>query len=662
MAIRIPSVPSSIPSWDARAIVRPENSSSPYNTLQAADENILRIPVSSIDTYTWAAVRIIAASNSANPLAVRQFSVPYYFTPYIANKNYIEIPAHIFLYSEQKGSKSSATWSDNSTTISISNTSGLEVGMPILGSGIYVGSVIESITTNTSITISRPTTAAKSGGTGSFNYYYPINYENLEKIQGYNQYYKIQIKLINTAETIDINVNGKWVRNSTIITTGWLEDTVTNGYISPWSQEILGRPILIQRTNSEGDPIIGIQNWISRNEDGTLYEDNTIDAGIFSFNGIFEEPNERIQSYKITIHYNNNSIPPEPLVDYEFDSSGTTFFPNYSNPSIEWVNSKILNNNSEFFITFEYTTESGFSESIRYKAGVAYSVSPLGLTYEATNDNDNGRLEFLISGTQVRFEPATIDSTYTWIPNEDLATKIQIDAGSIKNKNVLIWNAEYQSWGIHSIVTGITPFNKIPETVEELEDNYIFKISSDSLFRYYVVPVSFTEIEYNLTTITQWAVGLSISIGKVVKYNNIPYRISFVNLPVTEIPIGATAPTHTSGSVAHNGIIYTVNLINKVYNDFYFIKRSTNENSNSLQAVKFFSNINISFNRSLSNTTDTIIQSDCVAYLRTENFTLSPYSTIASNITYELYFGEQLGKQFLYVKDLTNDKVDRLHT
>jgi hypothetical protein len=233
MAIRIPSVPSSIPSWDARAIVRPENSSSPYNTLQAADENILRIPVSSIDTYTWAAVRIIAASNSANPLAVRQFSVPYYFTPYIANKNYIEIPAHIFLYSEQKGSKSSATWSDNSTTISISNTSGLEVGMPILGSGIYVGSVIESITTNTSITISRPTTAAKSGGTGSFNYYYPINYENLEKIQGYNQYYKIQIKLINTAETIDINVNGKWVRNSTIITTTKITRHITLVFILP---------------------------------------------------------------------------------------------------------------------------------------------------------------------------------------------------------------------------------------------------------------------------------------------------------------------------------------------------------------------------------------------------------------------------------------------
>jgi hypothetical protein len=752
MAIRIPSVPTSIPSWDATAIVNLENPANPYGNLLAASENKIQVPINSLDNYTYAAIRIISASNSSNPLIPRQFSTPYYFAPYIPGKDYVEMPAHLFLSSSKLGSKT-GTWTLGSTIINVEMSDGLlKVGMPIIGSGIAPGTVIVSIDTDgDKITISTPTLLAKSTST-SFDYFKSLDYSNINSILGYNQYYKIQVKLLNVSNTISFDSNGKWSRigstltgitytgngtttvtanlnghtlkinqsiiisgatgteqpklngtwliktvstnsftfviNSTlaagtyssgigtaksadIITTQWLEDTVTNGNISPWSQDALGRPILIKRFDSQNKAVIGIQDWLSRNSDGSLNTTNIIDSEIYSFNGIFEETNERIQSYRITIHYNNNLVPPIPLSSYEFESSPTTFFSNYINPSIEWINSKILSNNGQYYITFEYTTESGYSETIRYKAQTSYSTNPLGLTFEAINDNENGRLEILIEGTQVRFR-GSFNSEYIWIPDESQSTKIKVQTGSIENRNAMNWNPEYRSWGIHSIVSGLyssitktagtsnpNPYlininsvdgleigmsvsgtgitrktkiveidsvnnlitiniaksgsvtgtltftkgiNRIPQTITDFEENYIFKLASDSLFTYYVIPVYFIDKE-----------------------------------------------KATGG------------LINKVYNDFYFIKVALNQNTNSLKTTNFFSNINDNFNR--SKTFGQINQiSSSIAYLRNKSFQLDTYSQISSNNTYEIYFGEQLGKQFLYVKDLTNNKVDRLHT
>jgi hypothetical protein len=673
MGLYIPTVPSSIGSWECTSATRTlVDEKNPYGPLTSTyDLNNLQIAVPAPNgTYNNVGVRIIAAANSANPLAIRGFSIPYYFTTPESNAGnyFIKIPANLFLYSDEIYSinkTATSSWSSGVKEISV-NTTGLEIGMPVSGTGIVPGTIILEILTG-AIRISDATI-----NTGSaFKAYPSIDYSNYEKINGVNQYYKIQIKLINSG-TISFNSAGKWQEGSTEITTGWLENTIQNE-ISPWSSEILFRPILLDFSSiGIQNPVSGSALWTSRSG-VNLYVGNTINAEIFSFIGIFQDANERIESYKFTIHYNNGSplniTTSTPLSYYEIETSGVQYFPNYTNISIEWINSTPLINLKDYYVTFEYTTVSGYNGSVRYLAKTSYSIKPLGLSFEGTSDPDNGRIEFLISGTQVRFQPrpnttygfingldktasgssgsstitvtnstgilsgmlvygtgiatgAVVDSGYTsgntiplTIPNigvvsgtvtfsneNNLATQLIVKTGSMTNKNILIWNPQYNSWGVHTIVTGLSPLDKLPKTTEDLESNYIIKLQSDSEFVYYIIPVSFVDS--------------------------------------TETPSPVT----------------------KTYNDFYFVKKSTNFNSNSFTVNKFYSNIN-NFNRTLySNTSSNqTISNNCIAYMRGTNG-LSPYNAISDDINYYIFFGENEGRQFLYVKDLTNGNVDRSHS
>jgi len=584
---------------------------------------------------------------------------------------------------------------------------------------------------------------------GFIDFYNEIDYEHKDVLYGWNQYYKIQLKKINllSTENIDFNPDGLWsIYNnnvfSEILTTGWIENTIQN-QISPWSSEILFRPILINLAN------IGIQSsistiplWTSRTG-LSLYQNNIINAAIFSFNGVFDDPLERIESYQFIIHYNDGNAlivnESKPLSSYEFEKSPLGFFPNYTNISIEWINSIAFENGKKYYITFEFSTVSGYNGKIRYQATTQYTSKPLGLAFDALSDPDNGRIEFLMSGNQVRFVPGNSDTIYGFIDGLDkiasgsinnktitvnnstgivpgmlvygdgiatgskvvsisglvitldlenknnfsnktitfsnennLAKKLVIKNGFMTNKNLLIWNTQNSSWGVHSIVTGINPLNKIPKTFEDFESNYIAKLTSGDGFDYYLIPIKFIDKEINSVSITKTGSG-SINKNTIIVSNNNDIKIGYL-VSGTGIKEGSKVASingtsillskNNIGEVSGNITFKKDPLVQKNYNDFWLVKKSINDNIFSNIAIKFFNRLNIQngYSRQESIKIDENEKVNIYrAYMRNLDG-LGSYSEINSNLNYYLFFGENQGKLFLYVKDLTNNKVDRINT
>ena len=69
---------------------------------------------------------------------------------------------YITYTSKSQAASLSATLTNGSTTVSMASTTGVSVGQYIVGTGIYPGTTVLSITTNSSITLSQ---AAYLGGT-----------------------------------------------------------------------------------------------------------------------------------------------------------------------------------------------------------------------------------------------------------------------------------------------------------------------------------------------------------------------------------------------------------------------------------------------------------------------------------------------------------------
>jgi hypothetical protein len=420
MTLYIPIVSSKIDGFECIPIKQYDDVVDAFGT-QSTSENKFKFYydlsiLNQNSDYTHVGIRFLSIDANTNPI-VSKYSNGVYIAAKQSNSagNFIEVPAHLFIQS--------------ANTVAINNIA------------IDPSDSIPKIITGTG-----PTT------------YRNITYQDYDLIEdsGINQYYRSQIKLINlTANNSFSYTSSKWLavaRANTSVTSGSAVITVSDATgiikglnasgtgvalgvtvasisgtaitlsaastqtttstvlfyigqtflndnlhenVSDWSYQTIMKPVFISNLigyNSENKEYVGITDFKSRvTSSGALYTaSNTASAEFFTFE--FKYPvneNETVTQYEFKL-FNN--------LKEEIDGSGLIEFQRYlDQTSVVWTNSIALVDNQTYYLSIYFKTDSGFEYTKRYQLTADYTLATLTVDFIATNDKDNGRIEFEIS-------------------------------------------------------------------------------------------------------------------------------------------------------------------------------------------------------------------------------------------------------------------------
>lgn len=642
MTIYLPIVPSSINSFDPLPIVNIDDPSDPFGTQLLNRENLLKIyynvsPLNSENDYTHVAIRFLSIAANRNPLVDPNRTYPYgiYIAPKEEDSNgtYIKIPAHLFI-------KTGGTVSVNAYKIptkgasyaQLEYTDLLELDAAGIGLNEYYRAQIKLL--NFGAGLPRTTSSVSNAYPRFANTWYqsfPVNtnarYTAGQQsiilaavaagsytvsagaaISGYGIYPNTYLssatpstgeitlskpiyETIDTDKTLYVTYNQAPYSPSALKTVSnlMINPTGPSSNVSEWSSQIAMKPIVIgdleDRSTSSR---IGIKNFISRNTtSGVLITTNQANAEFYSFE-FFYPPStqEKVQSYRFQIYEESDLNTP-------YEDSGTIEVQQYLvQSSISYTNEKELDNGATYYLAATFTTVTGFKYTKRYQFTPVYSVYPLGITFDARSDNDNGRIEFQIVGRQVRFIPNDnlYDGTsFKFINSDNQASYSSstvaykqnsmyvINDKIMKNKQKLIFEPDFGSWSIQMIVSKINPKTDGPLDTSDLDSDYMFKLidTESAEFEYYLIPVSYDE--------------------------SIP----------TYVGIGTAS--------------VTTSYLTRSYNEFNLVKKV----SNSSQGLKTFYNINNgNFSRVAVRATPSSIITTYTAYMNEADMTLGGYDLL----------------------------------
>ena len=658
MTIYLPIVPSRINSFDPLPIVNIDNPEDPFGTQLLNRENLLKIyynisPLNSENDYTHIAIRFLSIAANKNPLLDKEYPLGIYIAPKEEDDNgtYIKVPAHVFIkvggtisknvYKiPSKGTASGANYAQLEYTDLIelsANGIGLNeyyraqikllnfgVGLPRTTSSISNGNPrfaktwYESFPMNPSttyaagiqsITLSARATASYtvSKGAAISGYgIYPNTYlAGATFSSGEITLSRPTYDAIDAEKTFYITYSAADYSPSALKTVSsiMINPTGPSSDVSEWSSQIAMKPIVIgdleDRSTTSG---IGIVSFISRNTtSGVLITTNQATAEFYNFQFNYPANNEeKVQSYRFQIYEESDLETP-----YE-DSSVIEVQQYLVQSSISYTNEKELDNGATYYLAVTFTTTTGFTYTKRYQFTPIYSVFPLGVTFEARSDKDNGRVEFEIVGRQVRFIPNDnlYDGTsFKFINSDDQVSYSSstveykqnslyvLDDKIMKNKSKLIFEPDFGSWSTQMIISKIKPKTDGPLDTNDLDSDYMFKLidTESAEFEYYLVPVSYSE--------------------------SIP----------TYIGIGTASITAAS--------------LTRSYNEFNLVKKVTNSSG----GLKSFYNINNGdFDRVTIRTTPSTIITSYAAYMNEADMTLGTYDLIdgnSSNRAFSSYIG-----------------------
>jgi len=458
----LPTVPSRIDSFDCIPEKRPVNAVDQFAPLDALAVNNLKFyfNVSPLNTRTQAkfiAIRFLSTNANRNPI-VNKYPLGVYFAQVQQDDGglFFEIPAGLFI------------------TTTTSNTSGSFV----LDSTSRIVKRIKDSTTST------------------------VLYSDLTEASGINEFYRSQIKVLDGTASI---ISNSWVftptGTSSITVTIDNLNPISNQYISDWSEPTLMKPIFIGDLES---PSFGIAGFTSREITGELFVDNFTNSEFFNFQFRYFDTDESLQYFQFKIYDENKELY-EDSGELEVDRfSGIQYLDPATAKSLLWSNTKGLSKDEDYYITLTFKTITGFSYTYQYQFTASYSIVPLGLGFKASNDEDNGRIEFEIFGRQVSFINRNGISGYEFINSDDVITgpnnikqnALEVTAALMNNKQQLIFNTNYNGWSLQGIFAKIQSKTNGPLDYLTLEEDFMFKLedqSEDSQFSYYLIPVTYSQ-------------------------------------------------------------------------------------------------------------------------------------------------------------------------
>ena len=420
MTLYIPIVPSKIDGFECIPLKQQDDSSDPFGTQSLVENKFKfyydRSLLNQDSEYSHVAIRFLSVDSNVNPV-IGKYSTGVYVASKQSNEagNYIEVPSHLFIRP--------------ANTIMINNIA------------VDPADKIPKIITATSSIA-----------------YRNITYQDYELVKdsGVNKYYRSQIKLLNlTANNSFSYAENKWISvirantsvasGSTIITVSDSTGIVTglnasgtgvslgvtvasingttitlsaastqtttsavtfyigqdflnntlNDNVSDWSYQTIMKPVFISNLlgyNSDGKEFLGITDFKSRlTSSGVLYSGlNTASAEFYTFE--FKYPvneDEKVLQYEFKL-YNSSKV--------EIDGSGLIEFERYlDQTAVSWTNNVQLLDNSTYYLSIFFKTESGFEYTKRYQLVADYTLASLTVNFIATNDKENGRIEFEIS-------------------------------------------------------------------------------------------------------------------------------------------------------------------------------------------------------------------------------------------------------------------------
>lgn len=637
MTIYLPVVPSKIDSFDPLPIVNIDDTISPFGPQILNKENLLKIyynisPLNSENDYTHITIRFLSIAANKNPLLDKNYPLGVYITPKESDSNgtYFKIPAHSFIKVggtisidqyriPSKGTASGANYAnleytdlvDLSTNgiglneyyraqIKLMNfgaavprtTSSVSNGSPGFATSYYESFSAKFSTIYTAgtqqLVISSATSTVSAGAAISGFGIYPNTYilgataSAITISRGLSEDVPSQSPIYITYNQASYSASSTKIITNTII-----NPTSPASNISEWSSQILLKPLVI--ADLESDSQIGIPTFQSRNTtSGALITTNQATAQFYNFQ--FNYPStvdEKVQSYRFQIFEDSD-------LETAYEDSGTIEVQQYlAQSSIFYTNEKELDNAATYYLSVNFKTTTGFSYTKRYQFSPIYSIYPLGVTFDARSDRENGRVEFQIIGRQVRFIPNNNvydDTSFQFINSDNSISyssstqafrqnALQVtDSTLMKNKQQLIFNPDFNSWSIQMIVGGIRPKTDGPLNTANMESNFIFKLvddENDPSYQYYIVPVSYSE----------------------------------------------SVPTYIGVGTAS----ITTSYLTRSYNEFNIVKKVANSSA----ALKTFNNINnLDFSRSLTTTSKTEIITTYTSYMNESNMTLGSYDSI----------------------------------
>jgi hypothetical protein len=483
----LPTVPSRIDSFDCIPEKRPVNEIDQFAPLDALAVNNLKFyfNLSPLNTRTDAkfiGIRFLSTNANRNPI-VNKYPLGVYFAPVQQDEGglYFEIPSGLFIRTT------------NSTT-----------------SGSFV------------IDSNRIVKRIKGSTTST------VLYSDLLDASGINEFYRSQIKILDGTVSI---VSNSWVfartGTSSITVTAETLNPISNEYISDWSEPTLLKPIFIGDLESSS---FGIAGFTSREITGELFVDNLVNSEFFNFQFRYFDTDESLQFFQFKIYESNKELYEDsgPLEVDRF--SGAQYVELAAPKSLLWTNTKSLSNAEDYFITLTFKTITGFFYTYQYSFLSSYSIAPLGLGFKASNDEDNGRIEFEIFGRQVNFVNNNGISGYQFVNSDDLVTgpddvkenALEVSTALMTNKQALIFNTNYNGWSLQGIFAKIQPKTNGPLDYSTLEQDFMFKLedaAENSQFAYYLIPVRYQQPKDTTYTRIDWQdrVLNEFNLVKVVK-------------------------------------------------------------------------------------------------------------------------------------------------
>jgi hypothetical protein len=245
-------------------------------------------------------------------------------------------------------------------------------------------------------------------------YYITIQPTDLESgIFELNQYYKVQLRFVNTdaADLPDSNKIAQWL-------------SANQNNFSEWSSVCLVRGIQ--------KPSFEIRSLSPEGQDQDVIFTNSV----FDFVGkmYFAENNdvekETLKQYQLKV-YDLDS--PNEI----FGDSGIVYTDSYSPNEINYTLEKELQDGSSYKVVCTYTTENNYTETLNYYFSVMlYSLEAMDIVVTAEADNENGRVKVNIkskSGEQylgnITIRRASSDTNFTiW---KDVYTTLTTGEGGL---------------------------------------------------------------------------------------------------------------------------------------------------------------------------------------------------------------------------------------
>jgi len=419
MTLYLPIVPSNIDGFECIPIKLYDDDTDPFAP-QTAGENKFKFYydlslLNEDDDYTHVAIRFLSQDSNVDPL-VNKYSAGVFISAKQSNSigNYIEVPSHLFI--------------QPANTVAVNNIR------------IDPSDSIPKIVAATSPSV----------------IYRNINYQDYDLIKnsGINKFYRSQTKLldltsnnnlsytaskwqvvslagtsvssgsaiitVSTSSAIleGLNVSGNGVAlgatvasiSGTTITLSAASTQTTTSQVSfyigqtflnqeqsdnvsGWSYQTMMRPVFIPNLlgfTPEGKEYIGITDFKSRDtSSNALFSgSNTVSTEFYPFQ--FQYPlggtEVVLVEYEFSLYDSSKNL---------IDSSGVLQAEKFLNQrTVTWTNSVSLVNNQTYFLSIYFKTNCGCRNIKRYQFVPSHEFATLGVTFNTTNDKDNGRIEF----------------------------------------------------------------------------------------------------------------------------------------------------------------------------------------------------------------------------------------------------------------------------